>query len=42
MARTELCDEFNGVESGVDGEGFRDNEEGGREGSDGELLARAL
>ena len=42
MAGAEAGDEFGGVFGGVVGEGGRDDEEGGGEGTDGELFTGAL
>lgn len=42
MTRAQLGNELGGVLCGVDGEGFRDREERGSEGGDGELLTGAL
>ena len=42
VAGAELGDEFAAVFCGVDGEGGGDGEEGGCEGSDGELFSRPL
>lgn len=42
MVGSELGDEVGGVLCGIDGEGLGDDEEGGSEFGDGELLTRAL
>jgi hypothetical protein len=39
VARTQLGDQVGGVEGGVYGEGFGDDEEGGGECCDGELFS---